>query len=145
MRAESYSSEALFTAIAWGGIMEKHNTVFAEFDYTSFLGASCKKKWTFIEAFSSFAPVFSTVWKSSVDQEREPQDRLWEQAFNSLSAQSSDESNLISLVNLAKHEGIEELRLMMPYELDSEQIDKISKCTNATILQSAQDEFILRF
>lgn len=133
------------TALLLGGKMEKKETISAEFDYTSFLGASCKKKWTFVEAFASFAPVFSLVWNNNIDEAREPEDRLWQQAFNSLSAQSSDESNLISLVKLAKHEGIDELRLMMPYELDEAQIEKIVQHTRAEIHHSAQDEFIITF
>ncbi|MDB1123945.1 transporter [Vibrio algarum] len=124
--------------------MEKQETISVVFDYTSFLGASCKKKWTFIEAFGSFAPIFSTVWKSNIDDARKPDDRLWDKAINNLSAQSSDESNLISLVNLAKREGIEELRLMMPYELDETQIETIVEHTNAQIRHSAQDEFLIR-
>ncbi|WED28156.1 transporter [Vibrio sp. DW001] len=124
--------------------MEKQETISAVFDYTSFLGASCKKKWTFIEAIGFFSPIFGTVWKSNIDEARKPEDRLWDQAFNNLSAQSSDESNLISLVNLAKHEGIKELRLMMPYELDEIQIEKIIKHTNAQVKHITQDELFVQ-
>jgi len=123
--------------------MEKNETVSAVFDYTSFLGASCKKKWTFLEILTSIAPVFSTVWKDSLNDSVRPEDRLWEQAFNTLSAQNSDESNLIRLVKLAKIEGIGELKLMMPYELDQQQLELISEKTNAKILHVAKDEFVI--
>jgi len=123
--------------------MEKNETVSAVFDYTSFLGASCKKKWTFLEILTSIAPVFSTVWKDSLNDSARPEDRLWEQAFNTLSAQNSDESNLIRLVKLAKIEGIGELKLMMPYELDQQQLELISEKTNAKILHVAKDEFVI--
>jgi len=125
--------------------MEKQEMVSVVFDYTSFLGESCKKKWTFIEVFTSITPVFCLTCKTSIDKTKEPEDRLWEQAFNNLSAQSSDESNLISLVNLAKYEGIEELRLMMPYELDNHQIQQIIKHTNVKIHRTAPDEFTIKF
>ncbi|WCE30968.1 transporter [Vibrio sp. SCSIO 43137] len=123
--------------------MEKNETVSAVFDYTSFLGASCKKKWTFLEILTSIAPVFSTVWKDSLNDSARPEDRLWEQAFNTLSAQNSDESNLIRLVKLAKIEGIGELKLMMPYELDQQQLELISEKTNAKILHVDKDEFVI--
>lgn len=123
--------------------MEKNETVSAVFDYTSFLGASCKKKWTFLEILTSIAPVFSTVWKDSLNDSVRPEDRLWEQAFNTLSAQNSDESNLIRLVKLAKIEGIGELKLMMPYELDQQQLELISEKTNAKILHVSKDEFVI--
>lgn len=123
--------------------MEKDETVSVVFDYTSFLGASCKKKWTFLEILTSIAPVFTTVWNDSIKDLSKPEDRLWQQAFNNLSAQTSDEINLIRLVNLAKHEGIGELKLMMPYELDDIQIEVIAEQTNSEILHSAQDEFII--
>ena len=123
--------------------MEKQEITSVVFDYTSFLGASCKKKWTFFEIVTSIAPVFGSVWKSRTDELREPQDRLWEDAFNTLSTQSSDESNLIRLVNLAKQQGIDELKLMMPYELDEEQVKLIAEKTDSKIVLSAQDEFTI--
>lgn len=123
--------------------MEKQETISATFDYTSFLGASCRKKWTLGEIFTSIAPIFASAWLSTVDDMREPEDRLWQQAFKTLSAQSSDETNLIRLFRLAKSEGIDELKLSMPYELDEKQLSIIVEHTQAKIHHSAQDEFIV--
>ncbi|GLO60827.1 hypothetical protein MACH09_13350 [Vibrio sp. MACH09] len=123
--------------------MEKNEAVSVVFDYTSFLGASSKKKLTFIEILSSIAPVFTTVWKDSVKDLTAPEDRLWQQASKSLSTRSSDERNLIRLVRLAKLEGIGELTLMMPYELDRNQIELIAEKTNTTIQHTAQDQFTI--
>ena len=63
--------------------------------------------------------------------------------MNELSTEDSDERNLIRLFAIAKDEGIEELKLMMPYDLDSKQLENISKKAKARIHQSAQDEFIV--
>ncbi|WP_176428541.1 MULTISPECIES: transporter [unclassified Vibrio] len=113
------------------------------FDYTTFLGASCNKKWTFLEAMTSFAPIFGTVWKDSIKELASPEDRLWEMALKSLSTRRSDEANLISLVRLAKLEGIEELKLVMPYALDSEQIQLIQNKSQSLIKNTKPDEFLI--
>jgi hypothetical protein len=115
----------------------------AVFDYTTFLGASCNKKWTFLEAMTSFAPIFGTVWKDSIKELSTPEDRLWEMALKLLSTRCSDEANLISLVRLAKLEGIEEIKLVMPYALDSEQIKVIQNKSQALIKNTKPDEFII--
>ncbi len=100
--------------------MEHQGKTSVVFDYTSFLGASCTKKWTFLEAMSTFAPIFSLAWKNTIKETISVEDRLWDQALKSLSANRSDESNIVTLVELAKSEGLAELKLVMPYELDSE-------------------------
>ena len=123
--------------------MEKQRTTSAVFDYTTFLGASSSKKWTFFEVFSSIAPIFSVAWNKSVQSVSLPEERLWHHAMNELSTEDSDERNLIRLFAIAKDEGIEELKLMMPYDLDSKQLENISKKAKARIHQSAQDEFIV--
>lgn len=128
-----------------GDDMECRGKACVVFDYTSFLGASCSKKWTFLEALSSIAPVFTIAWKDSVEQSRNPEDRLWEQAMKSLSASRSDESNIQTLVKLAKTEGIHELKLVMPYELESDVIERIQSRSKISIQNIGQDEFMLTF
>ncbi len=123
--------------------MEKQQRICAVFDYTTFLGASCSKKWTFSEALKSFAPVFGTVWHDTVKDRKSPDERLWEVALTRLSSRHSDESNLVTLVKLAKLEGIEEIRLVMPYALDEQQIDVIQHQSNSDIKVGKQDEFII--
>jgi len=123
--------------------MDKPQRVCAVFDYTTFLGASCSKKWTFSEALKSFAPVFGTVWHDTVKTGKSPDERLWEVAFSQLSSRHSDESNLVTLVKLAKLEGIEEIILVMPYSLDDDQISEIQRCSDSQIKAGKQDEFII--
>lgn len=115
------------------------------FDYTSFLGASCSKKWTFLEAMSTFAPIFSLAWKNTIKETITVEDRLWEQAMKSLSASRSDESNIITLLKLAKTEGVEELKLVMPYELEVEQLERVRAKFDAEIDTNNQDELIIKF
>lgn len=125
--------------------MEHQGKTSVVFDYTSFLGASCTKKWTFLEAMSTFAPIFSLAWKNTIKETISVEDRLWDQALKSLSANRSDESNIVTLVELAKSEGLAELKLVMPYELDSKQIQRVSSKTHANVQRSQQDELIITF
>ncbi|WP_394125692.1 transporter [Vibrio hepatarius] len=115
------------------------------FDYTSFLGASCSKKWTFLEAMSTFAPIFSLAWKNTIKETISVEDRLWDQAMKSLSANRSDESNIVTLLQLAQTEGIEELKLVMPYELEAEQLEKVRAKINVEISSLSQDELMIKF
>lgn len=129
--------------IVSGDRMEKQQRICAVFDYTTFLGASCSKKWTFSEALKSFAPVFGTVWHDTVKSGQSPDQRLWDIALTRLSSRHSDESNLVTLVKIAKLEGIEEIRLVMPYALDEQQINVIQTESDADIKIGKQDEFII--
>ncbi|EGQ8071462.1 transporter [Vibrio vulnificus] len=124
--------------------MEKQGKRHVEFDYTSFLGASCSKKWTFLEALTTFAPVFGVMWKNSIAELSEPEDRLWDAALKSMSSRRSDESNLVTLLNLAKLEGIDELTVVMPYALEPTQIDFIQNRSESKIDCREQDVFVIR-
>ncbi|EJV9311470.1 transporter [Vibrio vulnificus] len=124
--------------------MEKQGKRRVEFDYTSFLGASCSKKWTFLEALTTFAPVFGVMWKNSIAELSEPEDRLWDAALKSMSSRRSDESNLVTLLKLAKLEGIDELTVVMPYALEPTQIDFIQNRSESKIDCREQDVFVIR-
>lgn len=125
--------------------MEHQGKACVIFDYTSFLGASCNKKWTFLEAMSSFAPIFSVAWKDTVNRGLSPEDELWDLAMKSMSAGRSDESNLRTLVKLAKDQGIAELKLVMPYELDNQQLERIQTKSKVIIKRLQQDELSITF
>ncbi|GMM88531.1 transporter [Vibrio fortis] len=124
--------------------MDKQKETCVEFDYTNFLGASCDKKWTFLEALTTFAPVFGTVWKDSIKDLSTPEDRLWEKALKSLSTRKSDESNIVVLLKLAKLEGINELKVVMPYSLEDEQIEYIESRSHLVITGSSAEEFTIK-
>ncbi|AXY00890.1 transporter [Vibrio alfacsensis] len=124
--------------------MKHQGKICIEFDYTSFLGASGSKKWTFVEAFSTIAPIFGLLWKQNIAELSKPEDRLWEAALKSMSSRQSDESNLVKLVKLAQHEGIQELRVVMPYSLDSEQIEYIEARSQLKVDITEQDVLNLK-
>ncbi|BBM64515.1 hypothetical protein ACOMICROBIO_GDFFDHBD_01685 [Vibrio sp. B1REV9] len=124
--------------------MKHQGKICIEFDYTSFLGASGSKKWTFVEAFSTIAPIFGLLWKQNIAELSKPEDRLWEAALKSMSSRQSDESNLVKLAKLAQHEGIQELRVVMPYSLDSEQIEYIEARSQLKVDITEQDVLNLK-
>ncbi len=119
--------------------MNQREKTCVEFDYTTFLGETARKKWTFLDAFATIAPIFGLMWKKNLSELSEPKERLWEAAFKTLSSRHSDESNLVQLTLLAKDEGIEELRVVMPYSLDSEQIEYIESRSHFKVDASEQD------
>lgn len=125
--------------------MEHQGKASVVFDYTSFLGEAYSKKWTFLEAISTISPVFSIAWKDTIKQSWTPEERLKNQAMKSLSASRSDESNIHTLLELAKSEGIHELRLVMPYELDQEQLERIQQRLKVNITNLEQDELMVTF
>ncbi len=129
--------------------MEKAR-ISAVFDYTAFLGVSCSQKWTFAEAISLLASVFGRDWSKTMGQDhglepQSPQDRLWDIALKQLSTRRSDESNVITLVKLAKQQGIEELTLVMPYALDEQQLTMIQSKSAACIEATNQDELLIKW
>ncbi|ABU71002.1 hypothetical protein [Vibrio campbellii] len=124
--------------------MEQQGKTCIEFDYTSFLGATGSKKWTFLEAFATIAPIFGLMWKQNIAELSQPEDRLWNAALKSMSSRQSDESNLVMLVKLAKHEGIHELRVVMPYSLDSQQLEYIESRSKLKVETAEQDVLNLK-
>lgn len=124
--------------------MEKQIETRVEFDYTTFLGASCSKKWTFLEALTTIAPVFSTVWRDSIKELASPEDRLWQMALKSMSTRKSDESNIVTLLKLAKLEGINELKVVMPYSLEEEQIEYIESRSHLMIAGNTGEELTIK-
>ena len=124
--------------------MEQQGKTCIEFDYTSFLGATGSKKWTFLEAFATIAPILGLMWKQNIAELSQPEERLWNAALKSMSSRQSDESNLVMLVKLAKHEGIHELRVVMPYSLDSQQIEYIESRSKLKVETAEQDVLNLK-
>ncbi|MCL9782008.1 transporter [Vibrio sp. S4M6] len=118
-----------------------------EFDYASFLGASCDKEWTFLEAVNVSVSNFRNVGMGNKDVvDISPQERLWKAALNALSTGYSDESNLIALCSIAKSENIAVFKLIMPYPLNSAQIQSITQSSGAEICvleNDIQDEFLI--
>ncbi len=114
------------------------------FDYTAFLAASCRKKWTFMEAFSSVAPLFSPTAKDTTQNIQTPEERLWQQAMLALSPGHSDDANLLALVAIAKAQGIDELRLIMPYSLEPEQLECLRRQSRSTQVADDGEHLIIQ-
>ncbi|AUI85877.1 transporter [Vibrio azureus] len=113
--------------------MEQQGKSCVEFDYTTFLGATASKRWTFLEAVSTIAPIFSLIWKQNIDDLSSAEDKLWNRALKALSSRRSDESNLVNLVGLAQEQNVHQLSILMPYPLDQEQIEYIESRTQHSL------------
>lgn len=97
------------------------------FDYTEFLAASCKKRWSFIDAIYGVMPIFGMVVKSQTELEKTPQERLTALALQVLSTQLSDETNIVRLIRLAELQGITALDIQLPYALETAQLGEIKQ------------------
>lgn len=73
----------------------------------------------------------------------ELESRLWNKAFNVLSSRKSDECNLLALIDIARTEGVAELKLLMPYDLDPEQLLSIREYSKGLINDSDHDELMI--
>ena len=125
--------------------MDKQEEQCIVFDYTSFLGASCTKTWTFVEALRALAPTLTQKLSGTEQPRMSAEERLWASALQSLSPSYSDEVNLLTLVELAKEEGIDQLKVVMPYSLEKEQIEAIQQQCQFAVTSQQQEEFILHF
>ncbi|CAM3586539.1 hypothetical protein VA7868_04296 [Vibrio aerogenes CECT 7868] len=105
--------------------MEQLHQVRAVFDYTSFLEALTSKKWSFLEAIQSVYSSRRLTSFVSAKVKLSPEERLWQNAMHYLSTHYSDELNLLTLLKIAKSEGIHELKIMMPYALEESQLHDI--------------------
>ncbi|EAS45012.1 hypothetical protein C9J48_20685 [Photobacterium profundum] len=98
---------------------KKENVVF---DYTLFLSASCKHRFTFLDAIKACIPAFEISWRSSLPSGLSVSEQLQMQALKVLSTNVSDASNLVRLLRLARSEHIDEIVISLPYSLDEEQL-----------------------
>ncbi|CNH54996.1 hypothetical protein [Yersinia pekkanenii] len=110
------------------------------FDYTGFLAASCKKRWSFIDAIYGVMPIFGMVVKLQTELEKTPQERLTALALQVLSTQLSDEINIIRLIRLADQQGITVLDIQLPYPLETTQLGKIKQKFPASVGISQKGE-----
>jgi len=129
--------------------MDLQELTYVEFDYTSFLGASCDKEWTFLEAVNnSVSTVRDASWGNKEVTTVSPQERLWKGALRILSSRHSDESNLIALCSIAKSEGIAAFKLIMPYSLNPTLLKSIMHECRVEIFSvgdGIEEEFLFQF
>lgn len=94
-------------------------------NYTDFLSASCKKRWSFVDAIYGVMPIFGMVTKNSPDLPTAPSERLKALALQIISTQVSDEINIARLITLAEQQHINAFDILLPYTLSDQQLDAI--------------------
>ena len=95
------------------------------FDYTHYLSASCKKRWSFLDAIYGVMPIFGIVIKTPSAGGQTHQEQLKALALQVLSTQVNDETNIIRLIGLARQQGIDQFDIQLPYALESHQLSAI--------------------
>lgn len=110
------------------------------FDYTNYLSASCKKRWSFIDAIYGVMPIFGIVTKSPQRSVNTRQELLKALALQVLSTQVNDETNVIRLIALAHQQGIGQFDITLPYSLDSAQLGVIQREFGERLLLNQHDE-----
>lgn len=96
-------------------------------NYTDFLGASCKKRWSFVDAIYGVMPIFGMVTKKPASIAPPSSERLKELALQIISTQVSDEINISRLIVLAQQQDIACFDILLPYPLSDEQLASIRK------------------
>ncbi|OON41152.1 hypothetical protein BTJ39_04060 [Izhakiella australiensis] len=94
-------------------------------NYLDFLAASCKKRWSFVDAIYGVMPIFGMVTKNPTKKAQNRTDDLRELALQVLSTQVSDEINIVRLITLAEQLQIASFDILLPYTLSEQQIDII--------------------
>lgn len=97
------------------------------FDYTHYLSASCKKRWSFLDAIYGVMPIFGIVIKTPSAGGQTHQEQLKALALQVLSTQVNDETNIIRLIALAQRQGIKQFDIQLPYALETKQLNVIEQ------------------
>lgn len=97
------------------------------FNYMDFLSASCKKRWSFVDAIYGVLPIFGMVTRNPAVSLRTPSERLKELALQIISTQVSDEINIARLITLAEQQQINQLDILLPYPLTAQQLETIQQ------------------
>ncbi|PIJ49513.1 hypothetical protein BL250_11905 [Erwinia sp. OLTSP20] len=94
-------------------------------NYLDFLAASCKKRWSFVDAIYGVMPIFGMVTKNPPIKAQNCADDLRELALQVLSTQVSDEINIARLIALAEQLHITRFDILLPYSFSEKQLDNI--------------------
>ncbi|KOC90237.1 hypothetical protein [Winslowiella iniecta] len=95
------------------------------FNYMDFLSASCKKRWSFVDAIYGVLPIFGMVTRNPDNHQPASSERLKELALQIISTQVSDEINIARLITLAEQQQINQLDILLPYTLSAQQLEAI--------------------
>ncbi|MCX8956018.1 hypothetical protein [Erwinia psidii] len=111
-------------------------------NYTDFLSASCKKRWSFVDAIYGVMPIFGMVTRNSPDLPGATSERLKVLALQIISTQVSDEINIARLITLAEQHHITRFDILLPYALSDLQLDVIRKEYGHPLKLSQYDDIL---
>lgn len=94
-------------------------------NYIDFLSASCKKRWSFVDAIYGVMPIFGMVTKSASNLSDATSERLKALALQIISTQVSDEINISRLIILAEQQHINQFDILLPYPLSEFKLEAI--------------------
>ncbi len=95
-------------------------------NYIDFLSASCKKRWSFVDAIYGVIPFFGMITRKPADLPRASSpERLKDLALQIISTQVSDEINIARLITLAQQQQIDHFDILLPYPLSEQQMVSI--------------------
>ncbi|RJT12255.1 hypothetical protein D5396_14005 [Rahnella inusitata] len=117
----------------------------ASFDYMEYLSASCKKKWSFVDAIYGVMPFFGMVLKSRSQKDKSKQESLRALALQVVSTQVSDETNIVRLIELAEQQGMYNIDITLPYSLTDDQLTAIKvECKHLVQLSLNNDHLMVQ-
>lgn len=117
----------------------------ASFDYMEYLSASCKKKWSFVDAIYGVMPFFGMVLKSRSQKDKSKQESLRALALQVVSTQVSDETNIVRLIELAEQQGMYNIDITLPYSLTDDQLTAIKvECKHLVQLSQNNDHLVVQ-
>lgn len=91
-------------------------------NYTEFLSASCKKRWSFVDAIYGVIPFFGMITRKPSSEPQASEAPLKDLALQIISTQVSDEINIARLITLAHQQQIEAFDIQLPYPLSETQL-----------------------
>lgn len=112
------------------------------FNYSDFLSASCKKRWSFVDAIYGVMPIFGMVTRKSAHSLPANNEHLKELALQIISTQVSDEINIARLITLAEQQHISHFDIQLPYPLSTQQLDTIHQEYRKPLNLIQQDELL---
>ena len=112
------------------------------FNYSDFLSASCKKRWSFVDAIYGVMPIFGMVTRKSAHSVQASDEHLKELALQIISTQVSDEINIARLITLAEQQHIGRFDIQLPYPLSEQQLEAIHNEYHKPLNLSQQNDLL---
>ncbi len=112
------------------------------FNYSDFLSASCKKRWSFVDAIYGVLPIFGMVTRKSAHSVQASNEQLKELALQIISTQVSDEINIARLITLAEQQQIGRFTIQLPYPLSAQQLEAIHHEYRKPLNLSQRDDLL---